>query len=219
MTGALEKVAGWILGRIGRQLWGFAPILMPRIVERLGPVHAVRWMARNMPEYERILKLMGPIRCHLACVAASLLNGCAYCAYGHARPIQLYYFRNTGKLFPLDEHELIALSHVADEELTTRLEQALETAGLREEIAMFRRLRALKFGGAIPESDDDRRLLHLIRMFDVLNSCGIDRLVPWDDAHDPVARDKALQERYAQARLSSSAAEPTSEKQDAASGG
>lgn len=206
MTGPLEKLVAWVLGQIGRRLWGFAPVLMPRIVERLGPVGALRWMARNMPVYERTLKEMGPIRCHLACVVASLLNGCSYCAYGHARPIQLYYFRDRGALFPLDEHELIALSHLEDRELNTRLEQALEAAGMREEIALFRRLRALKFGEAAPESEEDRRLLHLLQMFDVLNSCGIDRLVPWDDAHDPVYRDKELQARYAQARLDASQA-------------
>ncbi len=204
MTSPLEKLSAWALGRIGYRLWGFAPVLMPRIVERLGPLGALRWMGANMPRYERILKEMGPIRCHLACVVASLLNGCAYCAYGHARPIQLYYFRERGALFPLDEHELIALSHLSDQELITRLEQALEAAGMREEIAMFRRLRALKFDGAAAETEEDRRLLHLLYMFDVLNSCGIERYVPWDDAHDPVYRDKALQERYAQARLDAS---------------
>jgi hypothetical protein len=204
VTGPLEKLAAWVLGQIGRHLWGFAPVLMPRIVERMGPVGAVRWMGKNMPEYERILKTMGPIRCHLACMVASLLNGCAYCAYGHARPIQLYYFRDRGALFPLDEHELIALSHVEDQELSSRLEQALEAAGMREEISLIRRLRALKFDGAVPESEEDRRLVHLLHMFEVLNSCGIDRLVPWDDAHDPVYRDKELQARYAQARLDAS---------------
>ncbi len=203
MKNPLEHVAAWALGRFGRHLWGFSPALMPRIVERLGPVGALRWMARNMPQYDKAMEKLGPLRCHLACVAASLTNGCAYCAYGHARPFLLYYFRDHGALFPLDEHGLIGLSHVADEELNERLEQALSQAGLPQEIEMVRRIRALKLDGDLPRSEEDRHLAHLIQMFDVLNACGIERLVPFDDGHDPISKDTELKARYAQARLES----------------
>jgi hypothetical protein len=144
---------------------------------------------------------MGPIRCHLACVVASLFNSCAYCAYGHARAMELHYFRENGRLFPLDEHELIGLSHVEHGEAQARLERALQAAGMAEEIPMVQRIQAMKLESALPISEEDKRLAHLVEMFNVLNSCGIDNQVPFDNAHDPINRDAAIQARYAEARL------------------
>jgi hypothetical protein len=198
----------WAQGRFGHHLWGFASALMPRLEGRMGTEGAIRWMARHMPEYDRALVKMGPLRCHLACVVASLLNGCEYCANGHTRALQLYYFRERGVLFPLDENELTALSHVGSQELHTRLEKALTDAGLAEEIALVRRIRALKFEGAAARSAEDRRLEHLIQMFDVLNACGVDQRIPFDEEKDPISQDTALQERYDQARQQQRPAQP-----------
>jgi hypothetical protein len=187
-------------GRFGRHLWGFASGLMPRLEGRIGTAGAIRWMARHMPEYDRAFAKLGPLRCHLACVVASLLNGCEYCGYGHARALQLYYFRERGKLFPLDEHQLIALSHVGNQELHLRLSQALTDAGMADDIALVQRLYALKFEGAAVRSTEDRKLQYLIQIFDMLNACGAEQRIPFDEEKDPISQDAALKERYDQAR-------------------
>jgi hypothetical protein len=196
----IERAVTWFVTAIGRYKWGWASVIMPAIVENLGPLPALAWIARNMPEYERAIADLGPARANFVFCAASMLNGCAYCTYAHGRAFELYYFAEHGKLFPLDEHDLVSLSALPDDQAAPRLEAALEEAGLGAEIATYRRLFALKLEAAEPRPDD-RYLLHAIQMFDVLNRCAIESRLAIDDAHDRVYKDGALKRRYAEARL------------------
>ena len=119
----------------------------------------------------------------MACLQASLLNGCAYCVYAHAYAFQLHYFRERDALFSLDEHEILALRDGNDEQLTRALDTALRTAGLAQEIEDFAALRALKLAGRAPATEDEHRIAHILQMFDILNYCAIDSLSAFDHAH------------------------------------
>src|SRR5262245_32356633 len=142
----LERSAVGLLEALGRQLWGFSPRLMPEIVGRLGPLGALGWFAANMPRYERTLHVLGPLRTHLLCLDISLLNGCPYCIYGHAYAFELHYLKERGRLFPLDEHEIVALHRLEPNLLSQRLDDALQAAALAEEIPLLDRLQALREG-------------------------------------------------------------------------
>jgi hypothetical protein len=195
-----ERAATYLLYAIGRRKLGLTAVLMPSIARSLGPVGAIKWMATNMPKYERALAEMGPVRAHLMCSVASLLNGCAYCTYAHWRSFELHYFQENDKLFPMDAHRIISLASLDDDDALRELEAALDNAGIAHEMKMVRRLYALKLGGAEPESDD-RLLVQAIQMFDVLNSCAIQSFAAIDDAHDLIQTDTALKARYADAKL------------------
>ncbi len=195
-----KRAATWILTAIGRHKWGMVAVIMPSIVDHLGPAGALLWIARNMPEYERALVELGPLRANFLCCVASILNGCAYCTYAHGRAFELHFFAERGELFPLDEQELVSLASLSDDEVAQRLGAALEEASLREEMTLYRRLYALKLGGAEP-GPGDRYLVHAIKMFDVLNRCAIESRVAIDEAHDGINKDDALKARYAEARL------------------
>lgn len=197
------RLASWLLLRMARTLWGLPVALMPVIVDQLGPLGALRWMAKNLPGYERMLKDMGPLRGHLASTFVSMLNGCYYCAFAHARAFQLHHYRARDTLFPLDEHQLVDLVALPDSEALGRLEEAFQAAQMPEELRLYRRLLDLKYHGATPSTAEDAHLMHAIRMFEVLNFCGISRAVPLDGAHDPINKDAGLKLRYAQARLAS----------------
>jgi hypothetical protein len=196
----MNKIARWILLAIGRFRWGLPVVIFPDMVEMLGPLRALRWMASNLPRYERELKMMGGVRGNLVYMVASLLNGCAYCANGHGRAFELHYFDQFGRLFPLDEHEIISLMSLTDTSMRKHLETALADAGLVAEIAVVQRLWALKFEEAQPTADEGH-LAHAIEMFDVLNRCAIGSQAALDDAHDPINKDRSLKARYAEARL------------------
>ncbi len=202
MSGSLsQRMAVGILRGLTTKIWGAPPFLLPQIVEHLGPFGALSWFAKNLPEYEAILKDWGPLRTHLLCVEASLLNGCSYCVHAHAYAFQLHYFREKAKLFPLDEHELIALRDGSDAELRDAVKAALVAGQMPEEEALFDRLWRLKLEGE-PADDTDRRIDHLLKMFEMLNFCGINSRTPFDHAHDPINKDAELKLRYAEARLS-----------------
>jgi hypothetical protein len=197
-----KRIATWILLTIARTLWGLPVGLMPVLVDRLGGFGALRWMARNLPQYERMLKDLGPLRGHLVATFISMLNGCYYCAYAHARAFELHFFKSRGALFPLDEHQLVDLIVLPDPEVKARLEAAFQEAQLPEGLPLFTRLVALKYGDTeLPAGPEDGHLRHALQMFEVLNFCGISTAVPLDGAHDPINKDGALKERYAQARL------------------
>lgn len=200
MAGAMDRLATWALEAVPRRLWGFPPRLMPSIVQRLGAVRAAAWFAWNMPRYERTLKTFGGVRTHLLCSTISLINGCHYCTVGHAYALQLIYLRERDELFPLDEREISQLQGLDRAELRARLTSTLGLAGLAEELPWVERVFELTAGQQPRADRDDSRIAHLVRMFAVLNACGIAGLVEPDQAHDPVNRDTALIERYRQLR-------------------
>jgi len=196
----LDRWAKRLLEALGRSLWGFSPRLMREIVGRLGPLGALGWFLANMPRYERTLKALGPLSTHLLCLGISLRNGCPYCTYGHACAFELHYLRERDRLFPLAEHEIVALRRLEPELLVERLAEALRAGDLAGEIPLLRRLWALSEGRDGAPGEHDRRLRHLLRMFAVLNTCAIESNVAPDEAHDPINKDRALKDRYAALR-------------------
>jgi hypothetical protein len=197
----LQRIAARIIrGKAARE-WGVPPNLMNEIVMRLGGFGALRWFARNLPRYEDTLKHWGPLRTHLVCIEASLANGCAYCTHAHAYAFELAYFQQRNSLFPLDEHEITQLRNGSDEERHATLKAALQQATLADEIPVLDHVWRLKSENGVAATDEERRMKHLLEMFDVLNYCAIDSRTELDEAHDPINKDEALKLRYAEARL------------------
>ena len=197
-------VARWVLESIGQHLWGFKPRLMAHIVEQHGGLAALRWFAGNMPRYERLLKNWGPVRTHIISVTTSLINGCAYCSFGHAYSFQLHYLKNTGKLFPLTDEQMLRLGSQPPSEIVGQLCNSLQQAGLAEEIPFVTRTAELMQltdyhsdkKTHSPTTEDDDNITHLINMFRMLNSCGIRANAEPDEAHDPINKNRALIENY-----------------------
>jgi len=198
-----KRLASWVLLTIARTKWGLPVGLMPVIVDRLGPLGALRWMVKNLPRYERMLKELGAVRGNLISAFVSMLNGCYYCAFAHARAFELLYFKARRSLFPMDEHQMVDLIVLPDQEVIARLDAAFTAAQMPEATPLFRRLVELKYHGAAPSTAEDAYLAHAIQMFEVLNFCGISAAVPLDGAHDPINKDMELRARYAEARLAS----------------
>ncbi len=196
-----KRAATGILRTLTSLLWGSPPFLLEEIVDHLGPGPALKWFAKNLPNYEDTMKKWGPIRTHLLCLEASLLNGCSYCVHAHAYAFQLHYFKQKNALFPLDEHALIALRDNNDEELKSALRAALLASQVPEDAELLDELWEQKFSSGPAQTDSERRIRHILQMFEMLNFCGIDRRVSFDHAHDPINKDQALRRKYAAARL------------------
>lgn len=200
MASPTDRLAVLVLEAIPRHLWGFRPRLMPVIVQRLGGVRAVGWFLWNMPRYERTRTTFGAVRTHLLSSTISLINGCRYCTFGHAYALQLIYLRERDQLFPLDEHEITGLHGLERAQLRAQLVSTLRLAGLADEVPWVERLFALAAEERRAADRDDARIAHLVRMFGVLNTCGIAGSVQPDQAHDPVNKDAALKARYQRLR-------------------
>ena len=190
-----------ILRGLTTMLWGHPPLLLPEIVEHLGGAGALAWFVKNLPPYESLMKAWGPLRVHLLCTEASLVNGCSYCTYAHAYAFQLHYFKSEGRLFPLDEHGMVALREQDDGALRARWKDALTKGGLDHEHALFDRMWRMKFEGEPPGDEVGAGIRHILNIFEMLNFCGVNAQTPFDHAHDPINKDAALKQKYAEARL------------------
>ena len=200
-----------MLTGVSSKLWDLRANLMEDIVDQHGPVRSVSWFAKNMPAYEKILSEWGPLRTHFIATALSVVNGCEYCAYGHAYAFQLHYFEQQDRLYSISEHDMIKLINTGDgddaapdeerrqEAAKQALAQSLIDSGLPDEVPMMERAFELR-DSRDPQSEDDKRLLHLADMFLFLNSCGIKGGAVPDGAHDPINKNRELQERYREVR-------------------
>jgi hypothetical protein len=197
----MQRIAARIINMKAARDWGAPPLVINEMVTRLGGIATLKWFARNLPRYYKTLDHWGPLRTHLVCIEASLANGCAYCTHAHAYAFELAYFEQRGALFPLDEAEIVQLRNSTDDERHATMTGALKQVGLADEVAVLDRVWHLKVDNAVPTSDDDKRLKHLLEMFDVLNYCAIDSRAQLDEAHDPINKDEALKLRYAEARF------------------
>jgi hypothetical protein len=196
----LDGVAVGLLEALGKQLWGFTPRLMSSIVAELGPAAAVTWFVANMPRYERTLRVLGPLRTHLACTVISLHNGCRYCSFGHAYAVELVYLKQRERVFPVDAHTMSGWTGLPPGELRDRVCDVLERADLHAEVIWVDRTLALARGRQRPVDRHEARIAHLVRMFALLNAVGIARDVEPDEAHDPLNKDRALKARNAELR-------------------
>jgi hypothetical protein len=198
----VDRLAVRLLERFGKRLWGFPPRLMSHIVAERGGVRALSWFVGNMPRYQRTLRVLGPLRTHLACTLVSLHNGCQYCSFGHAYALELHYLKQRDKLFPADAPTMSQWLGLDPAELRQRMVDVLERADLHSEVLWVDRTLAMVSGSQRPVDRNEARIAHLVRMFAVLNAVGKAGAVTPDEAHDPINKDAALKDRNAQLRQS-----------------
>jgi hypothetical protein len=204
----LDRVAVRLLEAITRQHWGFAPAILPHLVEQLGPVRAARWMRRNGRRYRRIVHAFGPMRTHLACATISMLNGCRYSAHAHAYALELHHLRKHDRLFPVDTATMTAWTGMPRNELRSRLRDALVEADLPVELIFVDRVLDLADGGR-PIDGQEVLLAHLVSIIETLNTVGIAGGPEPDEAHDPLNKDARLKTKLATLRAATARSRPT----------
>lgn len=183
-----------------RVMWGFPPRMIPFIVEWFGTVRGVTWFMVNMPRYLWTLRVLGPVRTHLACVVISLHNGCTYCAYGHAYALELLYLRDHDRLFPLDARTIASWLDLEPRLLGRRIRVVLEQAGLHREAIWADRILGLVTGEQLPVELDEVRIVRLGRIVGLMNTVAIANRVEPDEAYDAVNKDAPLKARCAALR-------------------
>lgn len=178
---------------------------MRDIVHQHGGFTSLKWFISHMPRYEKILKKYGPLRTHFLATEISVLNGCAYCIYGHAYALQLHYFRQYNTLVPLDEHEFLAMANASQPDKINQLRGLLNDSELTHEKHDFEEMLSLYSSESQVQGELSSDIYHLIVMFRFLNLCGIQGCTNPDGPHDPINKDLALQSEYAIARSDSRA--------------
>jgi hypothetical protein len=130
----------------------------------------------------------------------SMYDGCRYNAYGHAYAAELIYFRERGRLLPIDPMTLSEWIDLHPGELRDRLCGLLQHADLHVEVIWIDRTLALASGEQEAVDQDEARIAHLVRMFSVLDAAALAGRIEPDEAHDPINKDTALKARHAALR-------------------
>lgn len=201
----MKRIVTFILEFAGNTLWGFRPNLMKDIVEVQGAWKSLVWFVTKMPGYEKILKNWGGERTHLLAVGISSISGCPYCTYGHSLSFQLHYFNNRNELFPIDEFEMMNLNTKNQEQVVDAINKLCDETGLTQQKIDLKRYIQLRDNRSLATEKDDFRIIHLIELFAVLNTCGIKKGTTPDHAHSPINKDVELFKRYRNEREISNA--------------
>lgn len=205
MAGRSERLAVRVLEACCRQLWGFTPRLIVGVIGDKGALRGFGWFAMNLPRYLNTMRVLGPVRTHLACATISLHNSCVYCAYGQAYALELIYLRDTGRLFPLDTRLLSDWLHLEPRQLGARLRRVLHDAGLHTEAVWVDLTLGFLAGELHPIDDDEARVAHLVRMIGELNRIANATGAEPDGAQDAINKDTALKAAHAALRAASPA--------------
>lgn len=149
---------------------------------------------------QQCLERYGPIEANVLISAAAMWNGCRFCPRSHLWTANLYHFRDTGTLFPLDDAMASEFQKQTDDEALTVIKQRLTDGGFAKLAERIDRQYHLKAGDAQGSTEDDPHLLATIAAWDWLSECTVnveeDQVFP----ADPIARDRDLMNRYQQAR-------------------
>lgn len=188
-----------------KMLWGFPPNMIPLVVESKGSWGALRWFLANMPRFLDTMRVLGPVRVHLACVVISLRNGCLYCAYGHVYALELLHLRDRGRLFPLDARHMESWMGLDDHTLQQGFRRVLAEAGLHVEALWVDRVLALA-AGTLPMDAAEARLAHVVRMVTEMNAVAVAGGAELDEAHDPVNKNALVKAEHAALRAASARA-------------
>ena len=194
-----------LLHRACRLVWGFDPAIVELIVADRGALGALRWFGTNMPRFLLTMRLLGPVRVHLACVVVSLRNGCRYCAHGHVYALELIHVRDTGRLFPIDARRLDDWIGLDDRTLRRRLHAVLAEAGMHVEALWADRVLALADGSQSPMDATEVRLAQIVRMVTAMNEVAIAGRPALGEAHDPVNKDATVKRAHAVLRAAAPA--------------
>ncbi|MDP1823195.1 MAG: hypothetical protein Q8L48_08140 [Archangium sp.] len=171
----------------------------------------IKWGRAAQASFEVIAKTLGNEEAHLVAAFASFFNGCDYCSWGHLFALNLLHLERTGKLYPIDEVEVLELMRRGDTAVLQELERRLK-ADYPEHLRLLLRQHELRTLESGPVSEEDRALVRSITLFEWVNECSIVVNAPAPPM-DRIARKKDLIARYEALR---SPLRAESEKQKAA---
>jgi len=104
-------------------------------------------------------------------VSGSFL-GCRYCGVTHLYAANIDYFLATGRLFPLDELDIVEWQKLPFDELEQLLIRRLAGDEFAEERRVIERLFALRLG-EIPKTEEDHVLRRVLDVWNALGECTI----------------------------------------------
>ena len=150
----------------------------------MGPIHEEMVRIHGVRGSLRLIKLGAEITSTLSRAVgdytaqtligvAALWNGCRYCVIGHVYSANLHYYKETGKVGPLDEESLIDLMYMTDEESYDALALVFSDPAQAATWRLLDRMYQLRFRELTPREGEDELLKATLAYWEWLNECTI----------------------------------------------
>jgi hypothetical protein len=184
---------------IGEITVGYRIAFAEELIRQHGIKGFWKWGQTTQNIFIEICKHFGEENGHLMASFASFWNGCDYCAYGHMLAHNLHFFERTGKLFTIDEEDILPLMRMKDAEVMGELRQRLSgSPDFARKLELIERKNYLRLEEGPADGPDDKMLLKCIALYEWVNECSIVVGAPAPPL-GPIAKKKDLHKRYLEA--------------------
>lgn len=146
--------------------------IQEEMVRTLGYGGTMRMMKLGAEITSTLSRAVGDYTAQTLIAIAAMWNGCRYCVIGHNYSANLFRFRDTGVLGPLDEEGLVELMIQTDDEVLEALRQKFATAEPRT-WHLIERMFQLRFRELDPVEPEDQLLKATLAYWEWLNECTI----------------------------------------------
>ena len=146
--------------------------IQEEMVRTLGVGGTLRMIKLGAEITSTLARAVGDYTAQTLISVAAMWNGCRYCVIGHNYSANLFRFRDTGVLGPLDEEELVELMRGTDDEVLEILRQKFETSEPRT-WHLVHRMFQLRFRDIDPVEPEDQLLKATLAYWEWLNECTI----------------------------------------------
>lgn len=182
---------------------GFIATFDEEIIRQFGFAEALKAMTQMGKSWKKLANKFGEHHAHIIASYASLWNGCGYCVHGHMYAYNIEYYGKTGKLFPIDENDLIGHMSDKDNQIIDWICDQLAGDEHRDLRRQLRRLHDFRLMDKLPErkalETEDDYLLLACSLYSFVNECSIVVEAP-APAMGPIAKNLDLVARYDSAR-------------------
>ncbi len=200
-----ERLAFAVFRRVYKASTGFEH---DAVVEEAIRFMGVRGFLRYIKFIDKFVKntsaIFGGANTQTLIGLAALMAGCGYCGYGHTLTGALMEFKDSGQLHPIHPFSIVELFEHEDHEIVEKLDEMLSKPGYEDLRRYSKRMYEMFLGELEPEDEDDELLKSIIDFWAWTVECTIVEGVSITPENAKVmnelGRDRALRERYEQAR-------------------
>ena len=98
--------------------------------------------------------------------------------------------------------DMMTFNSMSEQEVVNLLNRSFDATDMPQEKEDLKRLLELKDHPELAKSDDDFRIVQILKTMTFLNMCAIENDTEIDLAHDPISKNIKLYEQYQMARIS-----------------
>src|SRR5262245_17558525 len=199
-VGVFGRAAARLMNALTLRSQGYELPFYEEFFRSLGVLGYLKFVGNLAKISELLIARYGDRDAQILIGLAAMWNGCDFCSVGHVFAANLYHFRQEDRLLPLDEKAMPELTRMPDGDGIARISEIFGEPQYERLRGLIAREHALKAGRAQGAGDDDGYLRGCLAAWDLINECSIVAVYDEIPPLAPIAKERALRDRYLAAR-------------------